>query len=44
MNAQVIAEHQLQSHEVSMLISNQEARHDVDLATYQQSFQHIIWA
>ncbi|MHA3064271.1 DeoR/GlpR family DNA-binding transcription regulator [Acinetobacter sp. ANC 4641] len=33
-----------QSHEVSMLISNQEAQHDLDLAIYQQNFQQIIWA
>jgi len=33
-----------QSHEVSMLISNQEAKSEIDLAAYQQHFQQIIWA
>lgn len=31
-----------QSHEVSMLISNQEAQSEIDLAAYQQHFQHVI--
>lgn len=33
-----------QSHEVSMLISNQEAQSEIDLAIYQQHFQHVILA
>lgn len=31
-----------QSHEVSVLISNQEAQSEIDLAAYQQHFQHVI--
>ncbi|MHA3083556.1 hypothetical protein ACX1NX_10405 [Acinetobacter sp. ANC 5383] len=33
-----------QSHEISMLISNQEAKSEIDLASYQQYFQQIIRA